>query len=180
MTVNMVQIAFMFFDYDSRAKRYSLVTLFEEYSMKSAPLDQDDPNGLLQRCLNDYKQNDYTTEKLQNKNKKRRKTMMKQNNFHKRSLGHLRPAPKTKPKSPDCLGIITITRETMEQILEQNDGDDDIVASLAGWRNTDTDGSYLTIEISPKIQRRSEQISPEELFDIFRKAKKEIKDDHTS
>jgi hypothetical protein len=52
----------MFFDYDSRAKRYSLVTLFEEYSMKSAPLDQDDPNGLLQRCLNDYKQNDYTTE----------------------------------------------------------------------------------------------------------------------
>ena len=106
--------------------------------------------------------------------------MMKQNNFHKRSLGHLRPAPKTKPKSPDCLGVITITRETMEQILEQNDGDNDIVASLAGWRNTDTDGSYLTIEISPKIQRRSEQISPEELFDIFRKAKKEIKDDHTS
>ena len=40
MTVNMVLIAFMFFDYDSRAKRYSLVTLFEEYSMKSAPLDQ--------------------------------------------------------------------------------------------------------------------------------------------
>ena len=35
----------MFFDYDSRAKRYSLVPLFEEYSMKSAPLDQDDPNG---------------------------------------------------------------------------------------------------------------------------------------
>ena len=33
--------------------------------MKSAPLDQDDPNGLLQRCLNDY-----TTELLQNKNKK--------------------------------------------------------------------------------------------------------------
>lgn len=54
MTANMVLIAFMFFDYDSRAKRYSLVTLFEEYSMKSAPLDQDDPNGLLQRCLNGY------------------------------------------------------------------------------------------------------------------------------
>ena len=106
--------------------------------------------------------------------------MIKQNNFHKRSLGHLRPAPKTKPKSPDCLGIITITRETMEQILEQNDGDDDIVASLAGWRNTDTDGSYLTIEISPKTQRRSEQISPEELFDIFRKERKEKKDAHTS
>lgn len=106
--------------------------------------------------------------------------MMKQNNFHKRSLGHLRPAPKTKPKSPDCLGIITITRETMEQILEQNDGDDDIVASLAGWRNTDTDGSYLTIEISPKSQRRTDRISPEELFDIFRKERKEIKDAHTS
>ena len=106
--------------------------------------------------------------------------MIKQNNFHKRSLGHLRPAPKTKPKSPDCLGLITITRETMEQILEQNDGDDDIVASLAGWRNTDTDGSYLTIEISPKSQRRTDRISPEELFDIFRKERKQIKDAQTS
>ena len=170
MTANLAQIVFLFFDYGNRTKRFSLVTLFEEYSKKSAPLDQDDPNGLLQRCLNEY-----TTELLQNKNKKNKgeKTMMKQNNFQKRSLGHLRPAPKTKPKSPDCLGLITITRETMEQILEQNDGDDEFVASLAGWRNTDTDGSYLTIEISPKIQRRSEQISPEELFDIFRKEKNE-------
>ena len=84
MTVNMVQIAFMFFDYDSRAKRYSLVTLIEEYSMKSAPLDRDDPNGLLQRCLNDYtpeklhkrmttQQNDYKQNDYKLKNYKTKK-----------------------------------------------------------------------------------------------------------
>ena len=99
--------------------------------------------------------------------------MNKQSNFRKRSLGHLRPASKTKPKSPDCLGTITITRETMEQILEQNDGDDEFVASIAGWRNNDTGGSYLTVEISPKFQKRVETVSPEELFEMFRKERNE-------
>ena len=87
--------------------------------------------------------------------------------FKKRSLGHLRPAPKSKPRSPDCLGSIKITRQTMEQLLENNDGDDEIVANLAGWRNTDTDGHYLTVELSPKFQKRIETKSAEELFAMF-------------
>ena len=99
--------------------------------------------------------------------------MNQRTNFRKRSLGHLRPAPKNKPKSPDCLGAITITRETMEQILEQNDGDDEFVASIAGWRNTDTSGAYLTVEISPRVQKRVEAVSPEELFEMFRKERNE-------
>ena len=61
----------------------------------------------------------------------------------------------------------------MEQILEQNDGDDEFVASIAGWRNTDTSGAYLTVEISPKFQKRVETVSAEELFEMFRKEKNE-------
>ena len=61
----------------------------------------------------------------------------------------------------------------MEQILEQNDGDDEFVASIAGWRNTDTSGAYLTVEISPRLQKRVETVSPEELFEMFRKERNE-------
>ena len=61
----------------------------------------------------------------------------------------------------------------MEQILEQNDGDDEFVASIAGWRNTDTSGAYLTVAISPRLQKRVETVSPEELFEMFRKERNE-------
>lgn len=64
----------------------------------------------------------------------------------------------------------------MEQILEQNDGDDEFVASIAGWRNTDTSGAYLTVEISPRFQKRVEAVSPEELFEMFRKERNETSD----
>jgi hypothetical protein len=57
----------------------------------------------------------------------------------------------------------------MEQILEQNDGDDEIIASIAGWSNADDDGAYLTIEISPKFQKRIDTVSAEELFAMFQK-----------
>ena len=70
----------------------------------------------------------------------------------KRSLGALRKASKTKPKSPDLTGLMRLQRHTAAEIVKQfgTDNSEEVVCNIAGWRNADHNGSYLTVELSPR------------------------------
>lgn len=84
----------------------------------------------------------------------------------KRSLGALRKANKTKPKSPDLIGQMRLQRHTAKAIVKQfNDdgGGDEVVCNIAAWRNQDHIGSYLTVELSPRYVTRA----PTEQDDII-------------
>ena len=75
----------------------------------------------------------------------------------KRSLGALRKANKTKPKSPDLTGRFTLQRHTAAAIVDQFSHDDieEVVCNIAGWKNQDYSGSYLTVELSPRFVARA-------------------------
>jgi hypothetical protein len=79
-----------------------------------------------------------------------------EHNTKKRSLGALRKAPKTKPRSPDLVGTLALQRHTMKEIGKQFEetGSDEIACCLAGWINQDSSGQYLTVELSPRYVRR--------------------------
>jgi hypothetical protein len=74
----------------------------------------------------------------------------------KRSLGALRKATKTKPKSPDLKGQMKLQRHTAAAIVEQfsHDGVEEVVCNIAGWKNQDYNGPYLTVELSPLFVAR--------------------------
>jgi hypothetical protein len=84
----------------------------------------------------------------------------------KRSLGALRKANKTKPKSPDLTGQMKLQRHTAAAIVEQFSHDDieEVVCNLAGWRNQDYTGLYLTVELSPRFVART-QIAQDDVID---------------
>ena len=75
----------------------------------------------------------------------------------KRSLGALRIANKTKPKSPDLTGNMKLQRHTAAAIVEQfsHDGIEEVVCNIAAWRNQDYNSSYLTVELSPRFVARA-------------------------
>jgi hypothetical protein len=74
----------------------------------------------------------------------------------KRSLGALRKGPKTKPRSPHLVGTLQLQRHTIEVIAKQFEETDsnEIACCLAGWINQDSNGQYLTGELSPRYVRR--------------------------
>ena len=74
----------------------------------------------------------------------------------KRSLGKLRMAQKTKPRSPNMTGTLCLQRHTAAAILKEfeESGADEVVCNVAGWVNQDHEGQYLTVEISPKYGAR--------------------------
>jgi hypothetical protein len=74
----------------------------------------------------------------------------------KRSLGALRKATKTKPKSPDLKRQMKLQRHTAAAIVEQfsHDGVEEVVCNIAGWKNQDYNGPYLTVELSPLFVAR--------------------------
>ena len=74
----------------------------------------------------------------------------------KRSLGALRKATKTKPRSPDLTGQFKLQRHTAAALVEQFSHDDieEVVCNVAGWRNQDYSGPYLTVELSPRFVAR--------------------------
>ena len=84
----------------------------------------------------------------------------------KRSLGTLRKANKTKPKSPDLTGKMKLQRHTAAAIVDQfsHDGIEEVDCNIAGWRNQDYNGSYLTVELSPRFVARA----PVEPDDVMR------------
>jgi hypothetical protein len=70
----------------------------------------------------------------------------------KRSLGKLRIANKSKERSPDMTGTLSLQRHTAALILKafENADDDEAVCNIAAWVNHDHEGQYLTVELSPK------------------------------
>ena len=74
----------------------------------------------------------------------------------KRSLGALRKATKAKPRSPDLTGQFKLQRHTAAALVEQFSHDDieEVVCNVAGWRNQDYSGPYLTVELSPRFVAR--------------------------
>ena len=84
----------------------------------------------------------------------------------KRSLGALRKATKTKPKSPDLTGQMKLQRHTAAAIVEQFSHDDieEVVCNIAGWKNQDHDGPYLTVELSPRFVART-QVERDDIID---------------
>jgi hypothetical protein len=68
------------------------------------------------------------------------------------SLGTLRPHTKTKDKSPNVPGTISIKRDLildLHQQMTQSD-DDEVVANLAGWFYDDAKGKYMRVQLSVK------------------------------
>ena len=84
----------------------------------------------------------------------------------KLSLGALRKANKTKPKSPDLTGQMKLQRHTAAAIVEQfsHDNIEEVVCNIAGWRNQDCDGPYLTVELSPRFVART-QVERDDIID---------------
>ena len=84
----------------------------------------------------------------------------------KRSLGALRKANKTKPKSPDLTGQMKLQRHTAAAIIDQFGHDDieEVVCNIAGWRNQDYNGPYLTVELSPRFVART-QVEGDDIID---------------
>jgi hypothetical protein len=84
----------------------------------------------------------------------------------KRSLGALRKANKTKPKSPDLMGQMKLQRHTAAAIVEQfsRDDIDEVVCNVAGWRNQDYTGLYLDVELSPRFVART-QVERDDIID---------------
>ena len=71
------------------------------------------------------------------------------------SLGTLRPKDKTKDKSPDVTGTITIKRDLLLDLHKQltQSNDDEVVANIAGWLYDDANGRYMRVQLSAKYQR---------------------------
>jgi hypothetical protein len=87
----------------------------------------------------------------------------------KRSLGALRKNKKTKPQSPDATGKFHFQRHTLREICRQlTDDNDEVICNLAGWRNSDQHGSYLTVEISPLfVSHERRRPNSESFYDMF-------------
>jgi hypothetical protein len=95
----------------------------------------------------------------------------------KRSLGALRKARKTKPKSPDLIGQMRLQRHTAAAIFKQfsDDNAEEVTCNIAGWRNADHSGSYLTVELSPRFIARA-PIEQDDIIDSIINDKQE--DEH--
>jgi hypothetical protein len=72
------------------------------------------------------------------------------------SLGSLRPAKKTKPKSPDCTGKLHLKRDLLLILLKQleQSQEEAVACNIAGWTGNGAYGPYMTIEISPRFEKR--------------------------
>jgi hypothetical protein len=87
----------------------------------------------------------------------------------KRSLGSLRRAEKTKDRSPDLTGTLKLQRHTMEAIAKQFKESDatEVACCIAGWRNEDQNGPYLSVELSPKYVSRRQEPAHSDLADFI-------------
>ena len=86
---------------------------------------------------------------------------------HRKSLGQLRKANKTKPRSPDVIGKLRLQRRTFQAIVSdfQDSGGEEVVCNIAGWKNEDQQGGYLTVEISPRYMPREQRTPKPSIFD---------------
>ena len=84
------------------------------------------------------------------------------------SLGSLSPAKKTKPKSPDCTGKVRLKRDLVLILLKQLEQSqaDEVTCNIAGWRKNGVYGPFMSIEISPRFERRVEVIDADPFADL--------------
>jgi hypothetical protein len=96
---------------------------------------------------------------------------MEDRTLHKKSLGALRKAEKTKERSPDLLGQLHLRRHTLLEIARQAKeiNGDEVMCNLAAWGNEDKDGStYLSVELSPWYTPRTQRKPKGDIFkDLF-------------
>ena len=78
----------------------------------------------------------------------------------------MRKANKTKPKSPDLTGQMKLQRHTAAAIVDQfsHDAIEEVVCNIAGWKNQDYKGPYLTLEFSPRFVART-QVEGDDIID---------------
>ena len=87
-----------------------------------------------------------------------------------KSLGFLRKNRKSKPKSPELTGKITLRRETFEKIAWelQRTRKHTVDCPIAAWPNRDQTGEqYLTLQFSPPYVA-PEPVSTFDLSDYLR------------
>ena len=96
----------------------------------------------------------------------------------KLSLGALRKNYKTKPKSPDLTGQMKLQRHTAAAIIDQFGHDDieEVVCNIAGWRNQDYNGPYLTVELSPRFVARMQAEGDDIIDSIINDKEGDIED----
>ena len=84
-----------------------------------------------------------------------------------KSLGKLRKANKTKPRSPDVTGKLTLQRHTLTAIVKdlEETGGVEVICNIAGWLNHDQLGRYLTVEVSPRYVPYEQQTPKRGIFD---------------
>jgi hypothetical protein len=87
----------------------------------------------------------------------RRQLSIDQPTLYAASIGKLRPSIRNKPKSPDFTGKLALQRSTFEELERQmrQANADEIPCNIAGWVNIDSEGKYLTVEISPLFIKRT-------------------------
>lgn len=87
-----------------------------------------------------------------------------------KSLGTLYIAEKTKDRSPDMKGTITIKRKHLQDMGRQLIGDEseEVKANLAAWSNKDgANRRFLTIELQPITTYESVRKENDETKSIF-------------
>jgi hypothetical protein len=86
---------------------------------------------------------------------------------HRKSLGQLRKANKTKPRSPDVTGKLRLQRQTLRAIVSdfQDSGGEEVICNIAGWKNEDQQKGYLTVEISPRFVPHEQRTPKPSIFD---------------
>jgi hypothetical protein len=88
-----------------------------------------------------------------------------------KSLGALFPSKKTKPRSPDMTGKLSILKDTLREIINthQEEDGDGFEVNMAGWINNASGKMYMTLELSPRyrpaVQRSEKNMTLEEFFD---------------
>jgi hypothetical protein len=87
-----------------------------------------------------------------------------------KSLGSLFPSKKTKPRSPDMTGKLSILKDTLREIINthQEEDGDGFEVNMAGKFNNASGKMYMTLELSPCFrpagQRSEKDITLEEFF----------------
>jgi hypothetical protein len=64
-------------------------------------------------------------------------------------------------------GKLRLQRHTLQAIVRdfKEDGGAEVVCNIAGWKNEDQQGGYLTVEISPRFVPREQRTPKPSIFD---------------
>jgi hypothetical protein len=95
-----------------------------------------------------------------------------------KSLGALFSSKKTKPRSPDMTGKLSLLKDTLREIINTHQEEDGEVfeANMAGWFNSSGGKTYMTLELSPRyrpaVQRSEKDMTLEEFFDKITESQK--------